>query len=95
MPELLTPQQLADCLRAAPEWRQEGGQIARRFEFESFLQAIDFVAGVAAAAEALNHHPDIDIRYRRVLVAVSTHSAGGLTGLDFELAARIDDLAAA
>ncbi len=95
MPELLDPDQLADRLRDAPEWRCQNGQIERQFTFKTFLQAIEFVAAVAAIAEALNHHPDIDIRYRRVQLAVSTHSAGGLTELDFELAARVERLPAA
>ena len=92
MPDLLTPEQLAERMQGAPEWSIADGQIAREFTLASFVAAIDFVGGVAAIAERLNHHPDIDIRYRRVQIAVSTHSAGGLTELDFELAAQVDRL---
>ena len=92
MPDLLTPEQLAERLIEAPDWSVSDGQIAREFTLATFVAAIEFVGGVAAIAERLNHHPDIDIRYRRVRIAVSTHSAGGLTGLDFELAAQVDRL---
>ena len=92
MPELLTPDQLTERLKDSPEWGLGGGQIAREFTLPNFMAAIEFVGGVAAIAEDLNHHPDIDIRYRRVRIAVSTHSAGGLTELDFELSTRVDKL---
>lgn len=65
----------------------------REFEFPSFADAIGFVDRVAEAADAANHHPDIDIRYRRVLVRWTTHSAGGITERDRELAARTSELA--
>ena len=94
MPDLLTPQQLAARLQDAPEWAVDDGQIAREFTLGTFMAAIEFVGAVAAIAEELNHHPDIDIRYRRIRIAVSTHSAGGLTELDFALAARVDRLPA-
>lgn len=66
--------------------------LEREFEFESFPAAIAFVDRLAEVAEAANHHPDIDIRYRRVLVRWTTHSAGGITDRDRELAARTDEL---
>ena len=74
-------------------WSRNGAEIRRTFEFDSFLPAIAFVNRVADAAESADHHPDIDIRYSRVTLALSTHSAGGLTSRDFDLAAKIDDLA--
>ena len=64
----------------------------REFEFSSFAGAIAFVDRIAEAADAANHHPDIDIRYRRVLVRWTTHSEGGITGRDRELAARTSEL---
>ena len=64
----------------------------REFEFSSFAGAIAFVDRIAGAADAANHHPDIDIRYRRVLVRWTTHSAGGITERDRELAARTSEL---
>ncbi len=79
---------------ALPNWRQEGATIVRSFRFGGFMQAMDFVQTVAQLAEEANHHPDIDIRWNQVTLRLSTHSAGGLTHLDFALAARIDALAA-
>lgn len=73
-------------------WSRDGDEIRRTFEFDSFVSAIAFVNRVADAAEAADHHPDIDIRYSRVTLALSTHSAGGLTRRDFALAGTIDSL---
>jgi 4a-hydroxytetrahydrobiopterin dehydratase len=79
---------------AAPEgWEENEDALVRELEFESFPAAIEFVRRLADAAEAANHHPDIDIRYRRVLVRWTTHSAGGVTDRDRELARRTDELA--
>jgi 4a-hydroxytetrahydrobiopterin dehydratase len=69
-------------------WREEDDALVREFELESFPAAIEFVRRLAELAERENHHPDIDIRYRRVLVRWSTHSAGGITDRDRELAGR-------
>jgi 4a-hydroxytetrahydrobiopterin dehydratase len=74
-------------------WSRAGNEIRRIFEFDAFMPAIAFVNRVAEAAEAADHHPDIDIRFSKVTLALSTHSAGGLTRRDFDLAARIDGLA--
>jgi len=74
-------------------WSRQGDEIRRTFEFDSFARSIEFVNRVADAAESADHHPDIDIRYSRVTLALSTHSAGGLTDRDFDLAAKIDGLA--
>jgi 4a-hydroxytetrahydrobiopterin dehydratase len=93
MPDLLTAEDIERSLENLEGWELEGKAIAREFEFETFLSGIAFVVTVATAAEELNHHPDIDIRYRRVRVAVWTHSAGGLTELDLSLAGRCNELA--
>jgi 4a-hydroxytetrahydrobiopterin dehydratase len=69
-------------------WREEDGALVREFELESFAAAIAFVSRVAELAERENHHPDIDIRYRKVLVRWTTHSAGGITDRDRDMAAR-------
>ena len=69
-------------------WREENGALVREFELESFPAAIAFVSRVAELAERENHHPDIDIRYRRVVVRWTTHSAGGITEKDRDMAAR-------
>jgi 4a-hydroxytetrahydrobiopterin dehydratase len=81
------------ALEGLKGWTREGDEIRRTFEFDSFQPAIDFVNRVAEAAEAANHHPDIDIRFSRVTLTLSTHSAGGLTKRDFALASRIDEMA--
>jgi 4a-hydroxytetrahydrobiopterin dehydratase len=74
---------------SVPEgWREEDGALVREVELESFPAAIEFVRSVADLAESENHHPDIDIRYRRVTVRWSTHSAGGVTDKDRDMAAR-------
>jgi 4a-hydroxytetrahydrobiopterin dehydratase len=78
---------------APPDWRAEEGALVREFDFPSFAEAIRFVDRVAEAADAADHHPDIDIRYRRVLVRWTTHSASGITDRDHELAARTSELA--
>lgn len=92
MSELLTAQDIKTWLKKLPEWELEKKHIERLFEFDDFSQAIEFVNGVAEIAEEEDHHPEIDIRYNKVKVALSTHSEGGLTDLDFELAEKIDTL---
>lgn len=73
-------------------WRLEGAQLVKTFEFKHFRESLAFVNRVGAAAEEAGHHPDIDIRYSRVKLTLSTHDAGGLTAKDFDLAARADKL---
>lgn len=73
-------------------WSRAGTMITRTYRFASFKEAMFFVNGVAALAEAADHHPDIDVRYAEVRLALSTHSAGGLTAQDFLLARGIDTL---
>jgi 4a-hydroxytetrahydrobiopterin dehydratase len=92
MPELLNPEAIQTLLMEIPEWKLEGDTISRTVEFPSFLEAVDAVDKIAREAEAMNHHPDIDIRWRTVRLALSTHSAGGLTTLDFQLAKKLDQL---
>jgi len=75
-------------------WHQEDGALVRVFEFDSFPLAIAFVDRLAEAAEAENHHPDIDIRYRKVTVRWTTHSEGGITERDYAMAERTSGLAA-
>ncbi|HET7631458.1 MAG TPA: 4a-hydroxytetrahydrobiopterin dehydratase [Gemmatimonadaceae bacterium] len=76
-------------------WARRGGAITRTFTFPHFADGIAFVAIVAGLADAMDHHPDIDIRYTKVTFVLSTHSAGGVTQLDLDLAARIDEAGAA
>ncbi|MFC4586228.1 4a-hydroxytetrahydrobiopterin dehydratase [Sphaerisporangium corydalis] len=81
-------------LAEVPEWRREGDEIRRTVAAPDFRTAIAIVNDVAEQAEKLNHHPDIDIRWRKLHLALTTHDSGGLTEMDFKLAARIDAIAA-
>jgi len=92
MPELLMPEAARTLMNEVPRWELKGDKIERIVGFDSFLQAIDFVNRLAAMAEERNHHPDIDIRWNKVRLVLSTHSAGGLTDKDFTLARKIDEL---
>jgi len=86
----LSPQQAAARRSGLPDWQIESGELVRTFKFEDFVAAMGFVNRVADLAEAAAHHPDIDIRYNRVRLALVTHDAGGITGKDFDLAAAAD-----
>jgi 4a-hydroxytetrahydrobiopterin dehydratase len=74
-------------------WTREGGAIRKRFEGDDFMWSVGLVDRLAPVAEEMNHHPDLEISWNKVTVSLSTHSEGGLTERDFELAARIDRLA--
>ena len=80
--------EIAAFLHANPDWSREGDAITRTFQFEDFVGSIGFVAEVALLAEKANHHPDIDIRWNKVTLVLSTHSEGGITSKDLELAAK-------
>ena len=93
MAELLGQDEIGRRLQGS-QWRRDGDEIVRDWEFEDFQQAIDFVNRVAEAAEAANHHPDILIHgWNKVRLSLTNHSAGGLTAADFEMAGRIDQIA--
>ncbi|MEV8328968.1 4a-hydroxytetrahydrobiopterin dehydratase [Kitasatospora sp. NPDC059811] len=87
----LSEDEITAALAALPRWTREGDGIVRAADAPDFPAAIRVVVAVAEQAEALDHHPDVDIRWRTLRFVLSTHSAGGLTGLDFTLAARIDE----
>jgi 4a-hydroxytetrahydrobiopterin dehydratase len=93
MRERLSEGEIAGELAALDGWVRDGDTLRKVFVLPSFADAIALVNRVAEAAEAMDHHPDIDIRYDNVSFGLSTHSARGLTALDFELARRIDRLA--
>ncbi len=76
-----------------PGWSREGAEIRRTYEFADFGESMGFVTRVALAAEKADHHPDIDIRWNKVTLALSTHSEGGLTFRDLDLADVTDGLA--
>ena len=88
--EPLSDSEIAGHLAGLPGWERQGNAICRTFSFADFEGAMVFVNRVAALAEAMDHHPDIDIRYAEVTLTLSTHDAGGLTGHDFALAGKID-----
>jgi 4a-hydroxytetrahydrobiopterin dehydratase len=73
-----------------PGWSRRGDVITKTFQFREFLTGIDFVVAVAKAADAADHHPDIDIRYTKVICSLSTHSAGGITQMDLDMAKKIE-----
>jgi 4a-hydroxytetrahydrobiopterin dehydratase len=89
---VLSPQQIDARLTGVPEWQIESGELVRTFQFEDFRAALGFVVAVGNLAEAAGHHPDIDIRYNRVRLALITHDAGGLTSKDFCLAEDTDKI---
>jgi 4a-hydroxytetrahydrobiopterin dehydratase len=92
MAELLNEDEVASRLRRLP-WEREGDEIVREWRFDDFNEAIDFVNRVAEVAEEANHHPDIFIHgWNKVKLSLFNHAAGGLTEMDFTMAARFDRL---
>jgi 4a-hydroxytetrahydrobiopterin dehydratase len=91
MPKLNVTQTKA-ALKTVPEWKRKGGTISRLFCFKDFVGSVRFVNAVARLAEKARHHPDIDIRWNKVMLTLTTHDAGGLTRKDFMLARRFDHL---
>jgi 4a-hydroxytetrahydrobiopterin dehydratase len=92
--ELLSEGDIARELAKVPDWIREDDRIVTSVQAETFLLALDLVMAVGQLAEAADHHPDIDIRWRTLSFRLSTHSAGGLTEKDFALAREIDGLLA-
>jgi 4a-hydroxytetrahydrobiopterin dehydratase len=88
----LSEAQVVLALTSLPEWTRTGDVIARTFAFKDFLAAMEFTNAVASLAEQAQHHPDIDVRWNKVTLALTTHSAGGLTEKDFALARQCDAL---
>ena len=86
----LAAAEITAALEPLTGWDREGDEIVKTFDCGSFADAIAFVVRVGFLAEQADHHPDIDIRWRHVRVALTTHSAHGLTNLDFDLAAEIE-----
>ena len=84
--------QVAERMQMLPNWTLRGDQIERILIFESFVDAMIFVNKVAEVAEEEGHHPEIRIVYNRVMLALTTHDAGGLTSKDFQMARRINEL---
>jgi 4a-hydroxytetrahydrobiopterin dehydratase len=89
---VLTPEMVQESLLSLPRWKIEGKEIVRSYEFPDFVAAMMFVNQVAEKAEQAGHHPDIDIRYNKVRLALVSHDKGGLTKRDMAMAETIDSL---
>jgi 4a-hydroxytetrahydrobiopterin dehydratase len=89
---LLNDEDIEAGLDKLEGWSREGDSIRREFKFDDFQGSVDFVNRIAPPAEEMNHHPDIAISWNKVELTLSTHSEGGLTESDFELAKRISSL---
>ncbi|HEX5234877.1 MAG TPA: 4a-hydroxytetrahydrobiopterin dehydratase [Silvibacterium sp.] len=89
---VLNTGEVREKLKGLTRWKLADGEIVRETKFADFTAAMKFVNGVASKAEAAGHHPDIDIRYNKVRLALVSHDAGGLTQKDFDLASAIDSL---
>ncbi len=90
----MTDKEIAGELAKLPGWSLENGKLHRAFQFGDFVEAFGFMARTALVAEAMGHHPDWSNVWNRVTVDLSTHSIGGISGLDFELAAKMQAFAA-
>jgi len=88
----LTAKHLSLHLKAVPNWSKRAQSILRTYKFEGFLESIAFVKRIARKAQKCNHHPDIDIRFDKVALKLSTHDEGGITEKDFSLARQCDDV---
>jgi 4a-hydroxytetrahydrobiopterin dehydratase len=89
---LLSDDEIREKLEGLAGWERDGDAIAKEFELADFKGSVDFVNRLTPVAEDMNHHPDLEISWNKVTVSISTHSEGGLTGNDFELAGKIDQL---
>jgi 4a-hydroxytetrahydrobiopterin dehydratase len=89
----LSDEEIEDRLQSRDGWERKGEAIEKQFTLDDFKGSVDFVNRITAPAEEMNHHPDLAISWNKVTVTLSTHSEGGLTENDFELASRIDSLA--
>ncbi|PHX60341.1 MAG: 4a-hydroxytetrahydrobiopterin dehydratase [Actinobacteria bacterium] len=88
--QILTKNQLSQLVATLPDWHIRGGKLIREIEAPTYAIAITWVVAIADAAESLDHHPDIDIRWRTLRISLITHSTGCLTELDLDLARLID-----
>ena len=89
---ILTPEMVQEGLRSLPHWKLEGKEIVRHYQFPDFVAAMVFVNQVAEKAETAGHHPDIDIRYNKVRLALVSHDQGGLTQRDMKMARAMNSL---
>ncbi len=90
MRQKLSDVEIQRALADLPGWSRRGDSVTKTFTFDHFADGISFVDRVAAAADGMNHHPDIDIRYTKITTTLSTHDAGGITQSDLDLAKKIE-----
>jgi 4a-hydroxytetrahydrobiopterin dehydratase len=90
---VLSDSEIQQALAGLPGWQRQGLAIQRTFQFSDFKAAMQFVNRIADAAEQANHHPDIDIRYNKVVLSLVSHDAGGVTQRDVRMAQRINQIA--
>ena len=88
----LSDEEIKEQLSGLEGWQRDGEAIRREFELDDFKGSVDFVNRLTPEAEEMNHHPDLEISWNKVTVTISTHSEGGLTSNDFELAHKVDQL---
>jgi 4a-hydroxytetrahydrobiopterin dehydratase len=88
----LSNEEIQHGLATMPGWSYQGKDLHKKYTFKSFLPGIEFVNRIAQAAESAGHHPDITIHYNVVGISLSTHSEGGVTRKDFDLAGKIDQI---
>lgn len=91
MADLLSDIAIQRELGSLPGWSRKGDVLTKTYQFKSFMDAIAFVNRAAKAAESANHHPDIDIRYSKVTMVLSTHDSGGITQKDLDLAKALEE----
>jgi len=89
---LLSENEIAEYLSNLEGWGHEGNRIVKQFKFKNFVESMGFVTKVAILAQRVDHHPDILIEYSKVTITLSTHSEGGLTEKDFNLASEIQEV---
>ena len=87
---VLSDDEIQERLGGAEGWERDGDTLRKEFDRGDFMGSVDFVNRITPAAEEMNHHPDVAISWSKVTVSLSTHSEGGITASDFELAGRID-----
>ena len=92
-PARLTDADIATCLKTLPGWSLEGAKLHKVFTFKDFVEAWGFMSAVALVAESMGHHPEWSNVWNRVTVDLTTHDAGGVSALDFDLAARMEGIA--
>ena len=92
-PAKLSPEEVSSALTALPEWSVIDGKLHRTYNFPDFTHAFSFMSAIAIVAEKMDHHPDWSNVYKQVTVDLSTHDAGGITRLDFQLAESMETLA--